>query len=116
LASLVLLSAALLVAGARTAAADDEDEPENRISFPIVRSAKAAGAPCLANARGRVTVTSLGPVEVMRVSVSGLPPKTEFDFFVIQVPNTPFGLSWYQGDIETDDEGSATQQFVGRFN
>jgi hypothetical protein len=41
----------------------------------------------------------------MKVRVKGLPPNTEFDFFVIQVPNTPFGLSWYQGDIETNDNG-----------
>ena len=41
----------------------------------------------------------------MTVDVSGLPPKTEFDFFVIQIPNAPFGLAWYQGDIETNHEG-----------
>src|SRR5436309_1751232 len=71
---------------------------------------------CLPDARGLVTVTSIGPVEIMRVRVQGLPPNTEFDFFVIQVPNAPFGLSWYQGDIQTDDEGSASQRFIGRFN
>jgi hypothetical protein len=98
------------------AAAAQGGPPENRISFPIVRSAKAEGAGCLAGARGQVTITSIGPVEIMRVNVSGLPPKTGFDFFVIQVPNAPFGLSWYQGDIETDDDGEATQRFIGRFN
>src|SRR5207249_11374360 len=46
----------------------------------------------------------------------GLPAHTNFDFFVIQVPNPPFGLSWYQGDIETDDFGRAHQRFIGRFN
>jgi hypothetical protein len=35
---------------------------------------------------------------------------------VIQVPNAPFGLSWYQGDVETDDKGDAFQHFRGRFN
>jgi len=35
---------------------------------------------------------------------------------VLQLPNAPFGLAWYQGDIETDDEGEGHQQFVGRFN
>ena len=57
-----------------------------------------------------------GPVEIMTVEVEGLPPHTNFDFFVIQVPNPPFGLSWYQGDIETDDFGRAHQRFIGRFN
>ena len=50
-------------------------------------------------------VVSLGPVEVMTVDIQGLPPNREFDFFVIQIPNAPFGLAWYQGDIETDGQG-----------
>jgi hypothetical protein len=129
LAALVLVSAAVVLAGTRTMAGQNaqggqgdqgEDNqgrpPQERITFPIVRSAKATGAGCLANAQGKVTITSIGPVEVMRVNVSGLPPNTEFDFFVIQVPNAPFGLAWYQGDIETDDEGEASQVFIGRFN
>ena len=66
----------------------------------MVRSAAAIGAGCLPNAAADVNVKSQGPVEVMNVKVEGLPAKTEFDFFVIQVPNAPFGLSWYQGDIE----------------
>jgi hypothetical protein len=53
---------------------------------------------------------------MMDVTVQGLPPKTEFDFFVIQVPKAPFGVSWYQGDIITDKNGRGHQQFVGRFN
>jgi hypothetical protein len=35
---------------------------------------------------------------------------------VIQVPNGPFGLSWYQGDIETNRLGVGYGRFVGRFN
>ena len=50
------------------------------------------------------------------MTVSGLPPNTDFDFFVIQVPNAPFGLSWYQGDIETGRAGIGNGIFVGRFN
>jgi len=48
--------------------------------------------------------------------VRGLPANTDFDFFVIQVPNKPFGMSWYQGDIETDDDGNGRGIFVGRFS
>jgi len=55
-------------------------------------------------------------VEVMEVFVAGLPPNTDFDFFVIQKPNAPFGLSWYQGDIETDANGQGFALFTGRFN
>jgi hypothetical protein len=47
---------------------------------------------------------------------TGLPPNTAFDFFVIQVPKAPFGLSWYQGDMQSDDDGDAVQHFRGRFN
>jgi hypothetical protein len=89
---------------------------KKKIKFDMVRSAAATNGNCLADAHGEVRVVSLGPVEQMAVEVEGLPPKTEFDFFVIQVPNAPFGLAWYQGDIETNDEGEGHQLFVGRFN
>lgn len=82
----------------------------------MVRSAAAENANCLPYAAATVKITPEGPVERMRVRVKGLPPKTNFDFFVIQVPNNPFGVSWYQGDIETDDEGEGTETFIGRFN
>ena len=52
----------------------------------------------------------------MDVSVHGLPPQTGFDLFVIRLPNAPFGLSWYQGDIETDRHGQGHQRFMGRFS
>jgi hypothetical protein len=52
----------------------------------------------------------------MEVSVQGLPPNTEFDFFVIQVPKAPFGVSWYQGDIENDKNGRGHERFIGRFS
>jgi hypothetical protein len=70
----------------------------------------------LQNAAGIVIVHTQGPVEVMEVYVSGLPANTDFDFFVIQKPNAPFGLSWYQGDIETDANGQGFALFIGRFN
>lgn len=82
--------------------------------FPLVTSAGATE--CLPNARGRVTVVPLGGVELMQVAISGLPAETEFDLFVIQVPNAPFGLSWYRGDLETNGKGRSKQAFLGRFN
>lgn len=71
---------------------------------------------CVPNASGEVTIEQTGPVETMRVLVHGLPPNTNFDFFVIQVPNKPFGMSWYQGDIETDAAGNGKGTFIGRFS
>src|SRR6266481_8788439 len=65
---------------------------------------------------GQVKIESVGPVEIMKVKVWGLPPNTGFDLFVIQVPNGPFGSSWYQGDIETNKDGVGYAEFMGRFN
>jgi hypothetical protein len=100
------------VVGSRAGGASSQDA----IRFPMVRSTAAVNAKCLPHASAVVRVRSLGPVEKMVVRVHGLPPKTEFDLFVIQVPNAPFGLSWYQGDIETDAHGRGTGTFLGRFS
>ena len=88
---------------------------EQKIEFDMIRSANLPSA-CVPQARGEVKVVSKGAVEEMHVEVEGLPPNTDFDFFVIQKPGGPFGLSWYQGDIETNDEGRGRAKFVGRFN
>ena len=85
-----------------------------QISFEMVVSRGANT--CLPNARAHVTVTSTGTAEDMLIFATRLPPNTDFDFFVIQLPNTPFGLSWYQEDVETDDQGNAVQHFRGRFS
>lgn len=73
-------------------------------------------AACLPGAYGRVTVSALGPVENMHVEVYKLKPNTTYDLFLIQVPNFPFGLSWYQGDITTNSTGFGVGDFVGRFS
>jgi hypothetical protein len=54
---------------------------------------------CLPHARAEVRIVSDGSAEDMYIAAEGLPAKTDFDFFVIQVPQAPFGLSWYQGDV-----------------
>jgi hypothetical protein len=85
-------------------------------SFHMVRSATAVGAGCLKGAQARVTIRSQGPVEVMKVSADHLPRNTDFDLFVIQVPNAPFGVSWYQGDLDSNGHGHAEGTFIGRFS
>jgi hypothetical protein len=52
----------------------------------------------------------------MEVKVWGLPPNTTFDLFVTQVPNFPFGMSWYQGDIVTNKNGFGSAELIGQFN
>jgi hypothetical protein len=113
---LFVVAGCLVLASAAGALAARGATSQHQIAFDMVRSSAVAGAGCLQHASGRVTVTSMGPVEVMNVSVQGLPASTEFDLFVIQVPNSPFGLSWYQGDIETDAHGQGHGTFVGRFS
>ncbi|MGR8934579.1 MAG: hypothetical protein ACU837_09360 [Gammaproteobacteria bacterium] len=71
---------------------------------------------CLPKARGRVTLSHIGTVDNMHVEVSALKPNTNYDFFVIQVPNAPFGLSWYQGDIRTNAQGNGVGDFTGIFS
>jgi hypothetical protein len=111
--SLAALTAMCLTmtASSLTAAPADDD---GSVSFSLVVSAGAKT--CLPKASGTVKITPAGPVEIMEVSVQGLPPNTEFDLFVTQVPKSPFGVAWYQGDIETDKNGRGHERFIGRFS
>jgi len=111
---LFVLVVTLLTVSAATWAGPKGTSAGDSITFNMMVSGGAAA--CLPYATGTVTITPTGPVEYLDVSVSGLPPNTEFDFFVIQLPTAPFGLSWYQGDIETDDYGQGSQRFIGRFS
>ena len=86
-----LLSSTLMFMAAGSVSAADEDH----ISFKMVVS--PAASTCLPNATAKVQIISDGQAEDMFIVAKGLPPNTGFDFFVIQVPNAPFGLSWYQG-------------------
>jgi hypothetical protein len=87
-----------------------------KLKFNMVRSAGIVANGCLPNATASVTIRSLGPVESMTLEVNNLAPNGEYDFFVLQAPTAPFGVSWYQGDIETDAHGHGYQVYVGRFN
>jgi hypothetical protein len=98
------------------ALAGDNDNDGDDFKFDLIRSEGLKGTPVAPNAHGRVKIESVGPVEIMKVKVWGLPPNTDFDLFMIQVPNKPFGLSWYQGDIETNKDGVGYGEFIGRFS
>jgi hypothetical protein len=87
------------------------------VAFEMVRSPGLAAFPnCLPKAHAHVTIIPNGAVETMFVKAEGLPPSTDFDLFVIQVPNAPFGMSWYQGDFETNTAGAGVQVYAGRFS
>ena len=110
----IALSALAVAALASIPAVAGEDE----FTFRMVRNPglNPTFSNFLPNAQGRVRIESVGPVEIMDVVVFGLPPNTDFDFFVIQVPKAPFGLAWYQGDIETNQYGVGHERFIGRFS
>jgi hypothetical protein len=106
--------AALLGVGGIVAGQADAADPS--ITFTMVRSGAAEGANCLPAATATVRVVSHGQNETMTLRASGLPALTEFDLFILQLPNAPFGVSWYQSDLETGYDGTATVTVVGRFN
>jgi hypothetical protein len=104
-----------LPAHAAEASADTVIAASAPNKFKMVRTPGTPYA-CLPYAYASVKVTPKEGVEVMDVNVYNLKPSTEFDFFVIQQPNAPFGMAWYQGDIETDAYGNGHARFIGRFN
>jgi hypothetical protein len=117
--TVALATLAVTALAATTALAGDNNQERNEIKFDLVPSSGLPAAAlngALKNAHGRVKIEAVGPVEIMDVIVWGLPPNTDFDFFVIQVPNKPFGLAWYQGDIETNKNGEGYGRFIGRFS
>jgi len=90
---------------------------EKKISFDMIVSTGPTGAEgCLPDASAQVKVEKKKGAEEMEIKVSGLPPNTVFDVFVIQQPTGPFGMAWYQGDITTNHEGKGHGKFLGRFN
>jgi hypothetical protein len=81
--------------------------------FPSLVTAQAG---CLPNATGRVTLSGSGDLQHLHLEIFKLPKNTGFDVFIIQVPKAPFGMSWYQGDITTDDNGIGVADFIGAFS
>jgi hypothetical protein len=110
------LAALALAALASTPALAGNNDDEKEFKFDMVRNPGLNATHFVPNAHGRVNIESVGPVEIMDVLVWGLPANTDFDFFVIQVPKAPFGLAWYQGDIETNRFGVGHERFIGRFS
>ncbi|HEY2842618.1 MAG TPA: hypothetical protein VGJ09_03170 [Bryobacteraceae bacterium] len=87
---------------------------DDTVTFNMVVS--AAAKTCAPNAAATVTIRPGAQADQMDVTVKDLPPNTDFEFFVIQVPHSPFGVAWYQGEIHTDKHGKGNHQFAGRFS
>jgi hypothetical protein len=87
-------------------------------SFKMVPSqgAQAIKNKCLENARANVSIRTVGGIQLMNVALSGMPKNNGFALFVLQQPNAPFGVSWYQGDIDTDAQGRGNVRVAGIFS
>jgi hypothetical protein len=113
------LAVTVLVAvgvGAARAATSGAASKAASTTFSLIRSTGVVAAHCLGQAKATVTVTNHGATETMTVDATGLVPDSEFDLFIIQVPNAPFGIAWYQGDLDSDSTGAAHHNYVGRFS
>ena len=71
---------------------------------------------CLPHAGGLVTITPGSQNDTMDVSISGMPRDADFDLFVIEQPNKPFGVSWYQTYINADHHGFGHATVRGVFD
>jgi hypothetical protein len=85
-------------------------------SFKMVRSQAAVAGKCLKGAKANVDVTTTATDnQIMDVTVNNAPKNTEFELFVTQQPNSPFGVSWYQADFETNNQGHGEVNARGIF-
>ena len=84
-------------------------------SFALKPSSSAISA-CLPKAGGHVTITPGTLNDTMTVSLHGMPANAGFDLFVIQQPTAPFGVSWYQTDIQANSNGFGSATVKGMFD
>jgi len=112
LSSIAVLS--LLVVALAAAAAFAVD---STTSFKMVRSQKAVDNDCLEGTKANVDIrTTPTDNQIMDVRVNHAPKNTEFELFVTQQPNSPFGISWYQADFTTNNQGNGEVRARGIFS
>lgn len=114
-ATAVLAAAAALVLtlGVAHSVGASSAPQSHSFTFKMIRT---PGVSCLPHAGGSVTITKGSLNDTMTISVHGLPARTGFDLFVIQVPNKPFGVAWYQTDVNTGASGNGTATVRGIFS
>jgi len=111
----VALAATLTAAAGTTGGAGAHARTAQTFSFKLKPSSSAISA-CLPNASGRATITTGRLNDIMKVTVSGMPAGTGFDLFVIQQPTAPFGVSWYQSDVQAGSTGRGSATVQGIFD
>jgi hypothetical protein len=101
---------------AASGATTSVSSPARHDSFSFLLKPSPHIAACLPHAGGRVTITPNSLNDTMTVSVHGMPPGSGFDLFVIQQPNKPFGVAWYQTDVNVGRDGDGTATVRGVFS
>jgi uncharacterized protein YbcV (DUF1398 family) len=110
---LLMLGAALVLAALAATAAFAVDST----TFKMLRSQSAVANDCLEGARAHVDVrTTPTDQQIMDITVNHAPKNTEFELFITQQPNAPFGISWYQADFETNNQGYGEVRARGIFS
>ena len=71
---------------------------------------------CLPHIGGVVRITPGSENDLMQVTIFGAPRNAEFDLFVIQQPDKPFGVSWYQTDVNANSHGVGSASVRGVFD
>jgi len=112
--ALGLAAAAAFSIGASSAGAAVASSDEQSFTFKLKPSAGITA--CLPHAGGKVTITPGRQNDKMQVSIHGMPHGAEFDLFVIEQPTKPFGVSWYQTDVDADQHGNGSATVRGIFD
>ena len=110
----VLAVAVVAAVGVGTAAGSTT--PAVTSSFPFKLVPATGITKCLPKASGHVTITTGSLNDTMVVTVTGMPPNAGFDLFVIQQPAKPFGVSWYQTDVQANSSGTGSATVRGVFD
>ena len=110
----VLMAAVVAAMGVTAAAGSTTPGVASSFSFKLVPGAGIAA--CLPKASGHATITPGSLNDTMAVTVTGMPANAGFDLFVIQQPTAPFGVSWYQTDVQANSLGTGSATVRGVFN
>jgi hypothetical protein len=88
---------------------DSADE----VAFRLAPSTPAIAA-CFPKLKAQVEVdleTDTKGRDEFEINASGLPPKTDFTVFLLEIPGAPFGAAEYIGDFTTDSHGRGHNTF-----
>lgn len=93
---------------------------------PGLAAGKPFACPAIQGARATITVINRFALnaqnDVMELQARGLPPNTGFDLFLVE--HSPldggtfpgFGFGWYQSDLQSNGEGTASVRVQGIFD